>query len=171
MALLLWLACAPKPQVWTAPAVSPGPDAFLTDADFGCFRDWEKVGHSYYTSVIGDPAAAAQAARDNTPFPVGTVVQLMPNEAMVKRHVGYSDETGDWEFLKLQLVKGHAVITERGTSQVKNLAGGCAECHAASAESNDWVCSESHGCEVLPGFILKQAEKAVAKDPRCEQSG
>jgi hypothetical protein len=95
----------------------------------------------------------------------------MPNEAMVKRHAGFSPETGDWEFLKIKLVKDQAVITERGTTEIKNLAGGCAECHAASAESNDWVCGEDYGCEVLPGFILKQAEKAVAKDPRCEQSG
>ena len=36
-------------------------------------------------------------------YPVGTVLQLIPTEAMVKRHKGYSPSTDDWEFFALKV--------------------------------------------------------------------
>src|SRR5262249_60416159 len=36
-------------------------------------------------------------------YPVGTILQLFPAEAMVKRKPGFNPEGGDWEFFKLSL--------------------------------------------------------------------
>jgi hypothetical protein len=168
---MLWflLACGPQRQTWAPPDAAPEPDAFLVDDDFGCFRDTAQVGRAHFWNVLGDDAGTLAAASGQVDtYPVGTVVQLAPIEAMVKRHEGFSPETGDWEFFKLAVVRGETVIVERGTTEIGNIAGGCAECHAPAAASNDWVCADSHGCDPLPGWILKKAAKDTQNDPRCE---
>ena len=110
---------------------------------------------------------AAAASTEGAAYPVGTVVQLVPQEAMVKRYEGFSPETADWEFFAIDVVDGRTVIKERGTTQIRNIAGGCADCHAP-ARAFDFVCAEGHGCEPLPGFVVNKAPKKVAKDKRCQ---
>ena len=34
-------------------------------------------------------------------YPVGTLIQLIPQEAMIKRHKGFNAKTSDWEFFFL----------------------------------------------------------------------
>lgn len=164
------LACAPKPQQWSPPTAEVGEDAFMVDADFTCFQNWPQVGNSYFGMLSGSHGPAYAAAdQGQLPYPVGTIVQMFPGEAMVKRHAGFSPETDDWEFFKLKTVDGQTVIVERGTTEIKNIAGGCAECHAAAAETHDWVCGAEGGCEPLPDFVVKRAHRAVEKDSRCKK--
>lgn len=163
--LLLASALAAPPDAADVPA-APRP---ATAADFGCLQDWAPVGHTRYASLTGSLDAALAVARGEQPgpFPPGTLVQLMPTEAMVKLEAGASPETDDWEYLKLKLDrKGVLTITERGAAEVKNVAGSCHGCHQ-TAPQWDHVCAEDHGCKPLPKFIVKAALKAVDKDPRC----
>ncbi len=165
---LLLFACGPKAQTWTDSHTGPQEDAFLVDADFGCIAEHDKVGNSHYWNVNGHTEETLRVAREGGVYPVGTVVQLAPVEAMVKRHQGFSPETGDWEFFKLKTAKdGQRIITERGTTEVGNIAGNCARCHAGAQESFDWVCGTDRGCKPLPGFVIKAGAKQVAKDPLC----
>jgi len=126
------------------------------------------VDKSYYANVNGHLEQTLRVAADpeGATFPVGTIVQLAPVEAMVKRHAGFSPETGDWEFFKLAVVGDQAVIVERGTTAIRNIAGTCQSCHAPAA-GHDWVCATGRGCEPLPKFVLRAAIKSVEKDPRC----
>jgi hypothetical protein len=168
LSLMFAVAFAAPPAATPAPA-TPAPLRPATAADFGCLQDWAPVGHTRYASLNGSLDAALAVARGEQPgpFPAGTLVQLMPTEAMVKLAPGASPETDDWEYLKLKLDrKGVVTITERGGAEVKNVAGSCHGCHQTASQW-DHVCAEDHGCKPLPGFIVKGALKAVDKDPRC----
>jgi hypothetical protein len=143
-------------------------DAHVTASDFGCLQDWPVVGHTRYANVNGhlDEALAVARNPDGGVFPIGTIVQLMPTEAMVKRATSTYPETDDWEFIKLTLKKGQVLISERGGGEMKNIGGNCVECHTPD-KGYDRVCSTDHGCKSLPGFVVRAALKAVEKDPRC----
>jgi hypothetical protein len=155
----------------TAHAGDPPPtaveDADLTAADFTCLREWTRVDRTYVTNVRGHQAEAEAALRDGGAYPVGTIIQLFPGEAMVKRAPGFSPETGDWEFLVLKVKKGETVIADRGTTDVRNAVGTCLSCHAEAEPQWDLVCRTGHGCKDLPGFAVKLAARKVAKDGRC----
>jgi hypothetical protein len=161
------MLAAADPAADAAPTAAPVPRAAEV-SDFGCLKDWPAVGNTRYASLTGDLDAALAVARGDTPgpFPPGTLVQLMPTEAMVKLAPGASPETDDWEYLKLKVGKRGVEIAERGGAEVKNIAGSCHGCHQPAPQW-DHVCGADHGCEALPGFIVKAALKAVEKDPRC----
>src|SRR5207247_10235497 len=63
-------------------------DITVTDKSFGCIRDGTKVRNTYIRNA--DPQRLAEAVRilrdrvANTEYPVGTFLQLVPREAMVK---------------------------------------------------------------------------------------
>jgi hypothetical protein len=126
------------------------------------------VGRTRFASVTGtlDQALAVARGEQPGPFPPGTVVQLMPAEAMIKLAPGASPDTDDWEYLKLKVKRRGLVIRERGGAEVRNLAGSCHGCHTTPPEW-DHVCAEDHGCAPLPDFIIRAALKAVDHDPRC----
>jgi hypothetical protein len=74
------------------------PDALKVDAaSFRCIRKMTPVRHFYVDNLLGDSAGTLAAA--NAPkgavYPPGSVVQLVPTEAMVKREKGFSPATGD----------------------------------------------------------------------------
>ena len=77
-----------------APAALP--DVAPTAADFVNINTMTRVGDHFVGSLNGHLAAALAVARSpkGGVYPVGTVVQLIPTEAMVKRHKGYSPSTG-----------------------------------------------------------------------------
>ena len=144
------------------------PPRAVTAADLGCLQGWAEVGHTRYARVGGDVAETLAVARGGPggSYPPGSILQLMPTEAMVKLAPGASPDTDDWEYLKLEVKRGQTVIAERGGREVKNIAGGCADCHGA-AKAYESVCGADHGCKPLPAFIVRAALKAVANDPRC----
>jgi hypothetical protein len=167
---LLAVACSPPPrQTWPNTFHGPGEDAFLSDDDFRCLGDarFETVGKLRVTNTLGHQKEAVAVAKGETPgpYPVGTLVSLLPDEAMVKRGQGFSPATGDWEFLRLHLGTGKTIITARGTTEVKNLGGTCISCHTPAKDS-DFVCATSSKCPKLPFFINTDIHPAK-DDPRC----
>jgi len=157
-------------------------DLNMTDEDFGCIRDWEQPGIGgvtyYFTNLRGNMVAARQVA--NSPvggtFPPGTVVQILPGEAMVKRAVGWNPSTNDWEFFRLAILEeGGEVRTEirsRGTETVRNIAGTCFGCHNQAFAQWDMICGDDdiHGCTPLPAFVTDQVILDLqCNDARCGQ--
>ena len=137
--------------------------------DFTCILGWDKVRKFRITNLLGHQAEALAVANDPAGgvYPVGTVIQLIPNEAMVKRAVGFAPDNSDWEFFALQTSGAGTTIMARGTTDVANGFGGnCFGCHAKAAPQWDRVCEDSHGCDPLP-FTPEQIEMVQQGDPRC----
>lgn len=160
---------APARQVWENTFAGDGEDLFLEDDDFACLSDsrWDVVDGTRIWNPLGrqTEAVARAAQKDLGEYPVGTVIQLFPDEAMVKRGRGFSTETHDWEYLVLHVASGESVITSRGTTEVKNAAGSCLSCHSASS-AFDSVCFTNTSCAPLPFFIDTNVDP-VTEDPRC----
>ncbi len=157
-------------QQWENTYDGGGEDLFLVDDDFACLGDarWEKVGNSRLWNPLGHQLVAAEHARSKAlgEYPVGTVLQLFPGEASVKRGRGFSPETGDWEFLILAAdADGQTVIQQRGTTELGNVGGSCIACHAGSA-AFDYACLTNSGCGSLPFFVDTDVDPDT-EDPRC----
>jgi len=141
----------------------------ITDKSFRCMRDMTPVRHFYVDNLAGDLQGTLAAA--NNPkgaiYPPGSVVQLVPTEAMVKREPGFNPATGDWEFFELSVNDKGATIGKRGFAEVNNRFGkNCFACHAPAREPWDFVCESDHGCEPIP--IDHQMTGALQRsDPRC----
>ena len=140
----------------------------VTEASFDCILDGTKVRRFYVENVLDDLAASVAVAEGEAPlpYPRGTLLQLVPFEAMVKREVGFSEETNDWEFFFLRATDEGTAITTRGKDATNFLGDSCADCHSAAA-NNDFVCETDNGCFSLP----TSAEMIIAiqeADPRCE---
>ena len=159
---LLYLACggsgaAPSASRPAASATTGRPvsteDYAATAADFRSLKTMTKVRGFFVDNRRGHLAAAVAIAKANTGgvYPVGTILQLVPQEAMVKRRAGWNAATNDWEFFFLDVTKAGATILTRGADEVVNRFGGnCASCHAAAEPKFDFVCEHAHGCEELP---------------------
>lgn len=166
------LSCsgAPERQEWTNTWDGDGEDLFLVDDDFVCLGDarWQQVGHSRLWNPLGHQQAAVEHASTKSlgAYPVGTVIQLFPEEASVKRGKGFDDATADWEFFKLAADDdGNTVIVERGTADIGNPAGTCIGCHAG-ANAYDYACFSNAGCGALPPFVDTDLDPET-EDPRC----
>ena len=161
VAALLFVACgssravsAPPPTA--APATTTTttlPDVAPTPADFVNVNTMTRVGDHFVGSLNGHLAAALAVAHSAAGgvYPVGTVLQLVPQEAMVKRYKGYSAATDDWEMFALKVSPQGTRIASEGTTKVVNQFGlNCAACHSAAAGRFDFVCGKTHGCTPLP---------------------
>ena len=150
-----------------------GPDLDMQASDFECILGWPKIGDYRITNKLGDLSGAVAIANapDGGVFPVGTIVQLIPNEAMVKRHVGFNTATDDWEFFNLSTSASGTVINQRGGAAVTNFAGSsCASCHGGAAPQWDMICGTTHGCAPLP--ISEATIQSIQNgDPRCVDGG
>lgn len=143
------------------------PDVAPTPADFVNVNTMARVGDHFIGSLNGHLAAALAVARKpkGAVYPVGTVIQLIPTEVMVKRHEGYSPSTGDWEFFSLDVSSTATKIKSSG-AKVKNFFGSdCASCHVAARKNFDFVCENGHGCAPLglPDSLIATIQKG---DPR-----
>jgi len=71
--------------------------------DFECIQDWGKINNFFITNKLGhlEEALAVAHSSDGGEYPVGTIIQLVPIEAMVKRAKGWNPQTNDWEFFFL----------------------------------------------------------------------
>jgi hypothetical protein len=152
-----------------------GEDWEPTAEDFGCVADQEKVSGFRVTNALGEAETAASIAVAQNPagavFPVGTILQHLPTEAMVKRHAGFSPETKDWEFFLLNIQSGTTMITERGTTEITTMGNTCVSCHSMVPDEYDFVCNTwadatTDDC----GFDFGDAmlDQAAADDPRCD---
>jgi len=96
-------------------------------------------------------------------YPVGTIVQLFPFEAMVKRGGRFNPDGDGWEFFRLAVTPAGTEIVARGGPEVTNGAGSCQGCHAA-ARGYDFVC-EGHAVATLG--LSDNTIRALQHDPRC----
>jgi hypothetical protein len=156
-------SAAPDAGTSTAPIT-------ITAADFDCIVNWQKVRGFRVKRIGGGPLAESLAVANSATggtYPPGTVLQLVPSEAMVKREPGFSPATKDWEFFFLDAKKAATTITARGTTNVVNGFGGnCFDCHNQAQPQWDLICEQSHGCAPLP-ISSATIQSIQAGDPRC----
>jgi hypothetical protein len=161
LAAALFVACGGSSR----PSAAPPPASSVSTTAAPAFRDVEphaddfvnvntmtRVGDHFVGSLNGRLDAALAVARNprGGAYPVGTIIQLVPTEAMVKRRAGYSPSTGDWQFFALSVSPEGTKIRSSGPA-VKNFAGGdCAACHSLAEPRFDFVCGRDHGCAPLP---------------------
>ena len=125
------------------------PDVDIQASSFRCIRKMTPVRHFYVDNLRGDLDATLAAAKSPTgaAYPPGSVIQLIPGEAMVKRRNGFNQATRDWEFFELDVSKEGTRIRKRGFIDVVNRFGGnCFGCHIAARPEWDLVCETGHGC-------------------------
>lgn len=141
----------------------------VVDADsFVALADMAPVRGFFVDNLLGDLAATIAVAGSPTGgvYPVGSVVQLIPGEVMVKREAGFSPTTKDWEFFELDVDANGSTIRVRGGDEVVNRFGGsCASCHEFAEPEWDFICEQDHGCEPLP-FDRDTIEAIQDADPR-----
>lgn len=141
----------------------------ITEASFSCIRDLTPVRGFYVGNLLGHTEATLKVANSATGgvYPVGSVVQLVPTEAMVKREAGFNPATKDWEFFELNVTAEGTKINVRGAGEVVNRFGGnCLSCHIAAKPEFDLVCEQTHGCLPIP--VTPVMAKAIQNtDPRC----
>jgi hypothetical protein len=151
-------------------APPPSPASFpISDKSFKCITAMTHVRHFYVDNLAGNldgTVKVAQAATGN--YPVGSVLQLVPNEVMVKREKGFNATTRDWEFFDLNLSPDGSTIRVRGFQDVNNRFGGnCFTCHVKARAEFDLVCDNNHGCDPIP--ITRAMSGALQRtDPRCK---
>jgi hypothetical protein len=147
-------------------------------SDFDCSRnsEWTTIGLAHYKNVAGHTTEMLAVARSSSggTYPVGTIVQLNPAEAMVKRGRGFNADSNDWEFFTLtDMDAGLASINTRGGgSTVSNARATCLSCHLPAQSAFDLICGDpveggpatTHGCVPLP---VPTATLANLPDIRC----
>jgi hypothetical protein len=144
-------------------------DYDATAQDFTCILNGTKVRNFYVTNGLGkmDETLASANSESGGGYPVGTVIQLVPFEAMVKRKMGFSAATNDWEFFSLTAEATGTTIVARGTTDVVNqFNGNCFDCHKKADPKFDLVCEETHGCDPLP-LTPQLIDSLQMGDARC----
>jgi hypothetical protein len=140
----------------------------ITDKSFGCMHDGgTKVKKPYIRH--SDPAKLKEAVRifetnSNDEYPVGTVLQLVPFEAMVKQDKAKFPNSNGWEFFLLDVSATGTKIAQRGDTAANQL-GNCLNCHKGGVKF-DYVCSKEHGCPPIP-VTDEMILGMQGKDPRC----
>lgn len=167
---MLAAACANPPAAEQPVALAAAQKPLeITEASFGCIRDMKAVRGYFVSNLLGDTEATlavANGANGGT-YPPGSVVQLVPGEAMVKHYPGYNAATNDWEFFELIPSATGTRINVRGSTDVVNQFGGnCLSCHAQAEKKWDMICEQTHGCAPIP--VTPVMAKAIQNtDPRC----
>lgn len=172
----LWLTglvtqgCSAEPEAAKEETVASLPTENITDASFGCISDLTAVDRFFVGNLNGDLDAtvAVASAEEGGVYPVGSVVQLVPTEVMVKREAGFNPVTKDWEYFDLDISAEGTKIRVRGADEVKNRFGNsCQDCHVKAAPQFDLICKTDHGCDPIPinDVMIRGLQKT---DPRCE---
>ena len=147
---------------------SAAPDVKVTASSFRSLKAMTPVRGFFVDNLLGDLDGTLKVARSKNggTYPPGTLLQLVPQEAMVKHRPGFDAATKDWEFFFLDVSPSGTKIVTRGAANVVNRFGGnCASCHSAADERFDMVCEHDHGCAPLPvgDDVIRAVQNA---DPR-----
>ncbi len=154
---------------WVGTALAEATTVKVDDSTFQCIREMTPVRQFYVDNLLGnlEGTLAAANAPGGAIYPPGSVVQLVPTEAMVKRETGFSPATGDWEFFELDVTEQGTSIGKRGFAEVNNRFGkNCFACHAPARDPWDFICETDHGCEPIP-IDHKMTGALQRSDPRC----
>ena len=141
----------------------------VDESTFKCILKMTAVRGFFVDNLAGNLEGAVAVARaGNGTYPEGTVLQLIPNEVMIKQQKGFSPGTNDWEFFALDTDKNGSKIVSRGGQEVNNFLGlSCFECHKAARAEFDLVCEQDHGCVPLP-LTPAMFHAVQHTDPRCQ---
>ena len=157
----------------------------VSEQTFSYILDWPKVRGTYIKNADPQKLQAMRIFRENVPdteYPVGTILQVIPFEAMIKHQHGTFAKTHDWEFFALDASAAGTKITDRGENVLEIFdmdaaAAGvamsdhpgvtCLSCHQSGAKY-DLVCEKGHGCAPIP-LNDQQIGKLQASDPRCAE--
>ena len=157
----------------TAQALDGNPQGALKidDHSFKCMQTMTAVRHFFVDNIAGhldETVAVAKAGKGE--YPVGSVVQLMPNEVMIKHEKGFNAATRDWEFFWIDVDKNGSKIFRRGFVEVNNRFGlNCFACHVKAQPAFDMICEQGHGCDPIP--VTRAMFGALQRtDPRCPGS-
>lgn len=148
---------------------SAEPRFTVTDTSFKCLQEMTQVRHFYVDNLLGrvrETVDVAEAGKGE--YPEGSVLQLMPNEVMIKLAKGTSPATRDWEFFFIDVSPEGSKIYKRGFTDVNNRLGlNCFTCHAKAEAQYDMVCETGHGCDPIP--VTRAMFGALQRsDPRCK---
>jgi hypothetical protein len=167
---LRWMLCLLFASCANA-ADTPEGQIKVDDSSFKCITEMTPVKHFYVDNLLGNlEATVAVAKAGSGEYPVGSVLQLMPNEVMVKHGKGFSPATRDWEFFWIDVSKEGQKIFTRGFADVNNRFGlNCFTCHVKAKPEFDFVCENDHGCD--PIAVTRAMFGALQRtDPRCKGS-
>jgi hypothetical protein len=151
---------------------APAREFVATESDFRCLLDGKRIdGQNFllFNRNHGRLRKAVHLARKGKPgkhYPVGTIVQLFPFEAMVKRGGGFNPDGDGWEFFQLSVTPNGTQIVSRGGAEVANGIGSCQGCHQSFASQFDLICGFVIGSSGL-GLTDDVIRNAQAADPRC----
>jgi hypothetical protein len=154
------------------PAGKPGPLS-ISEKSFRCVTDMTHIGHFYVDNLVGNLKDTVRVAESTTGgvYPVGSVLQLVPTEVMVKREKGFNAATHDWEFFELDVSPSGSTIRTRGFVEVVNRFGGnCFTCHIRARPEWDLVCDTTHGCDPIP-VTIAMSGALQRTDLRCKNRG
>lgn len=152
------------------PSSASAEDLTVSEETFGCILDWPKVRNTRFKHSNPEKLKEAmQIFRDSVPdkeYPIGTILQLVPFEAMVKHPREQFPNTNGWEFFFLDVSKEGTKIADRGERVVNRSQGvTCLSCHQPAVKF-DFVCEKGHGCAPIPFDDQKIAE-IQRSDLRC----
>jgi hypothetical protein len=166
-------SCSVLAVLMVGPALAappPAPSSFpLSESSFKCITQLTHVRHFYVDNLAGNLSGTVKVAETGVgAYPVGSVLQLVPTEVMVKREQGFNATTHDWEFFELNVSPEGSTIRTRGFQEVNNRFGGnCFTCHVKAHAEFDLVCDNNHGCDPIP--ITRAMSGALQRtDPRCK---
>jgi hypothetical protein len=145
------------------------PKLKIDDSSFKCMTDMTQVRHFYVDNLLGNLEGTVAVAKAGTgDYPPGSVVQLMPNEVMIKHEKGFNDATRDWEFFFIDVDKNGSKIFRRGFAEVNNrFELNCFGCHVKAKAEFDLICEQDHGCDPIP--VTRAMFGALQRtDPRCK---
>jgi hypothetical protein len=140
--------------------------------DFRCLTDGaQPEGKRFH--VFGKKRIVKRALRKTKTgklgkgYPVGTILQLFPFEAMAKRGGKFNKEGNGWEYFKLKPnADGTTEILARGAADVLNFqSSSCQACHQRLAADHDSVCEFVVGPEGLG--LTDDLIRALQTDVRC----
>src|SRR5437868_14554839 len=121
-------------------------DVTVSETSFGCILDWPKIRNTYFKHSNPEKLKEAMRIfRDSVPdkqYPVGTILQLVPFEAMVKHPLEKFPNSNGWEFFALEVSEAGTKIRDRGDHVVNLVLGApCLTCHQP-AKRFDFVCEK-----------------------------
>ena len=169
-AALRWMLCLLFASYANAADTPPG-QIKVDDNSFKCITEMTPVKQFFVDNLLGNlEGTVAVAKAGSGDYPVGSVLQLMPNEVMVKHNKGFNPATRDWEFFWIDVSKEGQKIYTRGFAEVNNRFNlNCFACHVKAQPEFDFVCENDHGCDPIP--VTRAMFGALQRtDPRCKGS-
>ena len=145
-----------------------------TPEDFRCLTEGKQPPGKRFFIFSRKKATVRKALRKTKTgklgkgYPVGTILQLFPFEAMAKRGGDFNPEGGGWEYFTLKPnPDGTTEILKRGAAEVTGLTRtSCQACHVSVAAQHDSVCEFVIGPEGLG--LTDELVTRLQTDVRCQ---